>query len=126
MRTEILVALDNRPGRLAALGEVLGRAGVNIDAIAGFGINEAGIVRLVPSDPDRACAALELAGLAVAGSTEVFEVTLDDRPGALGAFSRQLSGAGVNVEAIYLAGSEGERTHLIVSVDDVDRAKQIL
>jgi hypothetical protein len=43
--TEFTVRLANRPGMLATLTEQLASAGINIEALAAFGVDEMGVVR---------------------------------------------------------------------------------
>ena len=50
--TEFVVRLSNRPGSLARLTEVLADAGVHIEALAAWGGNDGGIVRLIVDDAD--------------------------------------------------------------------------
>ncbi|HKZ24329.1 MAG TPA: ACT domain-containing protein [Acidimicrobiia bacterium] len=45
--TEFVVRMANRPGMLASLTETLAAAGINIDALAAYGVDDEGIVRLV-------------------------------------------------------------------------------
>ena len=52
--TEFTVHLSNQPGMLACLTEKLVEAGVNIEALAAFGVDEIGVVRLmVDADLER-------------------------------------------------------------------------
>ncbi len=43
--TEFTIQLSNRPGQLAALAKMLADAGVNIEALAAFGVEDLGVVR---------------------------------------------------------------------------------
>ena len=51
MATEFTVTLDDRTGALARLGDVLGRARVNIAAIHGMSREGTAVVQFVPNDP---------------------------------------------------------------------------
>ena len=62
--TEFVVRMDNRPGRLAALIEALAESGVNIEALAAFGINGDGMIRLIVDDAAAARRTFQEAGLA--------------------------------------------------------------
>ena len=48
--TELLVHVENRPGRLATITELLGNAGVNIEALAAYGHDGEGVLRLIVDD----------------------------------------------------------------------------
>jgi hypothetical protein len=55
--------------------------------------------------------------------SEVVEVTLDDRPGALGAVADRLGAAGVNIDYAYV-GHSGlvRKVNLYLSVSDLKSA----
>lgn len=126
MPTEIVVSLENKPGTLARLGRTLGDAGVNIETLVGFGLDGQFIAHLVPNDLHAALEALRAAGVTVRHTIEVLQATIEDRPGALGAFCDTLAAAGVNVDALYVTGRSAAGVGVIVGVDDLDRAKAII
>lgn len=113
MPTDLTVRMENRPGALAELGEALGDAGVNIEAVAGFGLDNHGIAHLVVNDADAAKAALKNAGLQVSAEQEALVVTLDDEPGAVGVYARKLADSGVNIEAAYIGGRNAGEVEMI-------------
>lgn len=125
MPTDLTVKLENSPGTLAALGEALGNAGVNIEAIAGFAVGAEGIAHLVVTDPDAAKSALAGAGITVTDSREAVTVSLSDKPGTLGAYARKLAEAGVNIEAAYVAETGPGGVEMIVLVDDPEKARSV-
>jgi len=122
--TDLTVRMENRPGALAEVGEALGRAGVNIEAVAGFGFDNHGMAHLVVDDADAAKAALREAGVEFEAEQEALVVTLDDEPGAIGAYARRLADAGVNIEAAYLGGKAAGEMELIFVVSDPEKAKR--
>lgn len=113
MPTDLTVRMENEPGALAQVGEALGAAGVNIEAVAGFGMDNHGRVHLVVDDADAAKAALKAAGLTLEAEREALEVTLDDAPGAVGAYARKLADRGINIEAAYIGGRAGGEVQMI-------------
>ena len=117
-RTEIVVEVEDRPGMLASIGEVLGGADVNIVAAAVFTQGGLGIIHLVVDDASGALRALGDARVDVRDVKDVYSVTLEDRPGELGRYARSLSDAGVNIATLYVAGERGGEKELIVSVDN--------
>lgn len=125
-RTEFVVEVEDRPGALASVGEVLGEARVNIVAAAVFAAGGRGLIHLVVDDSDAALAALKLAGINVRATRDVFVVTLEDRPGELGRFARKLATSGLNISALYLAGQSGGDKELIVAVDKDGRERGVL
>jgi hypothetical protein len=103
---DLLISMEDRPGTMAEMGEALGRAGVNIEGIAGFGVEGRAVGHVLVEDAAKARAALEGTGTKVEGEADVIvtDMTADaDRPGALGAAARKIANAGVNIQAVYMA-----------------------
>ena len=70
--TEFTIHLTNRPGQLAGLIKVMTDAGVEIEALAAFGLEDLGVVRMVVADAGTARRAqpARAASLAEGGSRE--------------------------------------------------------
>ena len=118
--------LEDRVGVLAGLGELLGGEGVNIRALAVVQVAEGrALAHLVVEPADVAVRALREAGLVPARVREVLSVTLDDEPGALGRYCRQLADASVNLEAVYVAGEQDGSKQLVMAVSDLEAARGI-
>lgn len=126
MPTEIVVSLQNKPGTLAKLGNTLGEAGINIEAVAGFGLDGEFLTRVIPTDVAKALETLRTAGYTVKQTNEVLEATLEDRPGALGTFCQKLAVAGINIDALYVTGQGPSGVQIVVTVDDFDKAKGLI
>jgi hypothetical protein len=124
MPTEIVVEAEDRPGMMAALGELLGSTEVNISAAAAFTHDGRGYFHFVLDDADVALAALKDGGWHVLEVREVLTVTLDDRPGALGSFARHLADAGINISSLYISGACAGEKELVVAVDDLHSARR--
>ncbi|HEV2756380.1 MAG TPA: ACT domain-containing protein [Actinomycetota bacterium] len=125
MLEEIMIAInDDRPGILAEIGELLGRAGVNIGTLAATNIDGKGVVHLVVDDGDDAGEVLLANGFDVQGSRSVLTATLEDRPGELGRYCRRLAEAGVAISSAYVARRGGGESELIIAVDDYEAAEQ--
>jgi hypothetical protein len=120
MPTEIVVEGEDRPGTLAEIGETLGTVGVNLIAAAAFVQGGRGFIHVVVDDPDKALGALHDGHWEVLRVTEVLTVSLDDQPGELGRFARQLADRGINILSLYLAGSQRGEKELVVVVDHDD------
>ncbi len=122
MSKDLTIILQDRPGTLAKVGEALGKAGVNIDAICGMTFEGRGIVHVLVQDTVKARQALEANQIPVSGGLEVLVLEVEDHPGTIGNIARQLANAGVNIHLIYLATS----TRLVIGADDLEKARLIL
>jgi hypothetical protein len=118
--TEFRVSLEDRPGALARLGEALGDARVNIQAIQGVSLEGKGIVQFVPNNPDKAERALDGAGIPYS-RREVLVVRVLDEPGMLGDVALVMSRAGINIDSVYVT----TRGHVVLGVDDLVGATQV-
>ena len=126
MLTELVARLEHRPGALAALGELLGSNDVDIVALAVVAVpGQEALAHMVVEPADVAVKVLGDAGVRLERVHEVLVVTLEDEPGALGRYCRRLADAGINLEAVYLAGEEDGSKQLVLSVSDLEAARGI-
>jgi hypothetical protein len=116
MATDLSVTLENTPGTLAQLGEVLGGAGINIDGICGVESGGRGAIHLLVEDGASARDALSAAGIECGPERDVEVVSIVDQPGELGRHLRRIADAGVNVELVYLATG----TRLVLASGDME------
>jgi hypothetical protein len=119
MAKDLAVELADRPGTLAALGEALGKAGVNIEGICGIPAGGKAVAHILVEDVAAAKQALQEAGLSVVGEQDVLVLNLQDRPGALGAAARKIADAGTNITLVYLATG----TRLVIGASDLAKAR---
>ncbi len=125
MLEEIIVTVDDRPGVLAEIGELLGTNGVNIETLSASTHNGRGVVHLVVDDGEEAGEILAEQGFKVEGAHPVMTVTLDDRPGELGRYCRRLAQAGITISAAYVAKRGGGETEMIFAVDNPAVARRV-
>lgn len=123
---QISAWVDDRPGVLGRLAESLGLAGVSIRAFTAATVDGRGFVRLVVDRPAAARKVLAKHGWGTAVD-EIVEVTIPDRPGALGAVADRLGAAGVNVAYAYVGTAKSaQKVNLYLSVPDVRAALRAL
>ena len=124
MLEEIILIVDDEPGTLAAVGELLGRSGVNIETLCASSHNGQGVIHLVVDDGEDAGEVLQANGYKVETTRPVLTATLDNRPGELGRYCRRLSAAGVAISSAYVAQRGNGETELIFAVDDLEAAQR--
>jgi hypothetical protein len=125
MATDLTITVEDRPGGLASVGEVLGAAGINIEGLLGIGMEGRGIIHVCVQDGMAARKALEDAGLKVEGESEAIlgePVPGADQAGTMGPMARQIAGAGVNVRAVYLATN----SRVVMVTDDNAKVMQMM
>ena len=123
MATDLTLYLDDQPGELARVGDVLGKAGANIAGLCalstGGGQSE---VHILVQDATSAFEALHGAGIKIASEQEVIVLDVEDRPGALGEVAHRLGHAKINLTMAYLATN----TRLVLAADNLAEAKAAL
>jgi hypothetical protein len=119
---DLAIALEDRPGALAEMGEALGRAGVSIEGGGAFVSGGEGIAHFLFEDGAAAREALEAAGIRVVASSEVLVQRLrQEVPGQLGELSRRMAEAGVNIEVMY----SDHAGQMILVVDDLATGRSV-
>jgi hypothetical protein len=122
MAKNLTIELDDKPGILAALGEALGGAGINIEGFCGYASGGRGTVHLLVDDAAATRSALDGTAIDVVDEREVVVLDLEDRPGALGVIARRISNAGVSLNLAYLATN----TRLVLGADDLGSVRRAI
>jgi hypothetical protein len=119
---DLTIALDNRPGAIAEMGDALGRAGVSIEGGGAFVANGQAIGHFLFADGTAARKALQAAGIRVLEEREVLVQRLNQsEPGQLGKITRRMAEAGVNIEVLY-----SDHDHqLIMVVDNIAAGRKV-
>jgi hypothetical protein len=120
---DLTVIMEDKPGKLADLGEATGRAGINIEGLCAMVGDGKGLIHILVQDADAARKALDDAGISVADERDAVVVDLHDKPGAMGEIARDLADAGVNIDVAYTIFT-GVR--LVILTEDVEAARQAL
>ena len=123
---DLAIALEDRPGALAEMGDALGRAGVSIEGGGAWVVLAAddarGVAHFLFEDGAAARAALEAAGITVLAVNDVLVQRLNQsEPGQLGKLTRRMADAGVNIKVLY-----SDHDHqLILVVDDFEKGRAV-
>jgi hypothetical protein len=120
---DLTVTLEDRPGRLADLGEATGKAEINIEGMCATSSGGRADVHVLVDDAAAAREALGSAGIEVDAESDVLVIDVEDRPGTMGEVARKVAEAGVNIGLVY---STFGGVKLVLGVDDLDRAKSAL
>jgi hypothetical protein len=117
--TQLSVFLENKPGRLEHILQVLADHAINIETLTIAEVKDFGILRLIVDRPVTAFTALRSAQI-TCNRTEVLAVAVDIRPGSLlkllDAFSRRQ----INIEYMYaFSGRKETQPIMIFRFEDV-------
>ena len=119
------VKLRNEPGALAQVAEAIANSGVDILAVGGGGIGDAGVGTLITDNDAATRQALTEANCQFS-EAEAIVADLEDRPGTLARAARALADAGVNLTGLLIVQSMGDRARLAFAVDDPIKAREAL
>jgi hypothetical protein len=123
---QISIFVENKPGRMARVARTLADAGVNIRALTIAEAGDFGVIRMVVDNTERGYKALHDDGFTVS-ETDVLAVELKDVPGGLYEIANTLGMNNVNVDYAYaFVTAKAERAMLILRVDDIRRATEVL
>lgn len=124
--TQFSIYLINQPGVLAAVTAALGRAKVNVIALALADSGEHGTLRLVCDDAERARQVLSQTHDRWTES-EVLVVELENKPGAFAAVCARLAAEHVNITYAYsTGGAPGGRTNAVFKISELAKAQKVL
>ena len=124
---QISVFLENKPGMLCAMTQVLAREKIDMRALSLAETKDFGIVRIIVDDVYKATTVLKDEGY-VHSITSVLGVAIPDVPGGLSQVLQVLGDAGVNVEYMYafLGGRDVDHAYMILRVQDEQAAEAAL
>lgn len=124
--TQISVFLENKPGRLAQVTEVLRQNNIDISAISVADTSEFGIVRMIVDKPKEAVSALKAAKFPVS-TTEVLAVEVSDKPGGLNFALQVLNEANISIEYLYsFIKRKGDKALILFRIEDSAKAVEVL
>lgn len=122
MMHDLEIRLENKPGTLALMGEILGQHGISLEGGGVFYNGNKAIAHFLMEEAERARVILEAQGVEVVHVHPVLIQKLrQDVPGQLGTFCRQLADAGLNILTQY----SDHANQLIVVVDDFERGQKV-
>ena len=124
---QIELSLEDRPGSLSEISELLGSNNIHIIAFHISAEKGIGRLKLVANNPEKALNVLKTAGYESIPK-EVIACELPHHPGGLNAVLKPLKNAGINVDDIYpsLAKGPNNDTVLIIGLGQVEKALSVL
>lgn len=119
---QISVFMDNKPGQLSGVMEIIKESGINVRALSLADTKDFGILRIIVHDTEQAVDALKDAGYAVTVN-EIVAITIPDSPGQLSRVLEILGKDNVNLEYLYaFTGASDRAVSFVLRVNDNDAA----
>ena len=123
---QIVVSIENEPGRLFEVTDAIGKAGINLRALNLVDTGAFGQLRLLVSDVAKARRIL-MEMQVPAFVNEVVAAEIEDKPGSLAAILKPLNAANINVVFMYaFINISHDKAVMIFRFSDNDKAIDIL
>lgn len=124
---QISVFVENQPGRLVAILEVLEKKQISIRALSISDATEFGIVRMILSNAEEGLEALRQAGF-ITRMDLLLGVEIADVPGGiLKSVAKPLAEAKINLEYFYAyIELSTDKAMVVLKADDLERAEKAL
>lgn len=119
---DVTIILNDVPGELAEVGELLGYAGVSLEGGGVFVHQGTGVAHFLVDDAEKAKRVLGMHGIAVGEINPVLIQKLkQDVPGQLGMICRMMADQNINIRVQY----SDHANQLILVVDDYEKGKEV-
>ena len=126
LQRQITVAIENQPGRLAAISHALAASGINIKDLSILDNIEQGVIRMVTNDAAACKTLLTQQGFRPV-EAEVVVVDLIDMPGKLAVLADALAKGGVNIDYAYGSEEPAEkRMRIVMKMSPMARGCEII
>lgn len=123
---QLSVFIENKPGRLAAVVEALGKNDIDISALSLADTSDYGILRLIVNRPEDAANVIRELGVIVK-ITDVLTVSMDDTPGGLSKILEIFVKNDVHIDYMYaFVGTVTNKALMVVKVSDPELAVSAL
>lgn len=119
------VLVQDKPGEVARLAEVLAKNAVNIRGISTDLGKVQPVVHVITDDEATARRVLKASGMDFR-ERDVLVISMSDKPGELAKVTRKLAKAGVNIESMFILVPKVSEVQLAVGVDARDKAQDML
>lgn len=125
---EFRICLPTQAGQLAHVSEALANRKINILTLAAVQMtNLSTAVGIVVSLEQEEETRIVLQGLGLhCDERDLLRIHLDNIPGRLAELTKNLAASHINIESIYFLGNERGGEDLVISVDNHEKAKELL
>ena len=123
---QISIFVENKPGIVAEITEIISKNDINIRALSVADTTHFGILRIIVDDPEMVQRELKEAGLTVS-ITSVITAAINDRPGGLAEVLKLFAAHDIQIEYMYafIAKSENE-AYVVMRIENEDEAVKLL
>lgn len=121
----IRLIIDNKPGALAEVTNILGSAFINIEDIEAISFGDRGVIRIQTEDDDRALRILQDHGYHTA-QDEVILIALSHDAGALAKAMELLAQHNINVHSARVMDKTEDTVCVMLTTDNKEKTREVL
>jgi hypothetical protein len=122
----ISIFVENKPGKLEKITEVLAEAGINILGFSITSVKDFGVIKFLVDNPQTAFKLFKEKGFTVA-LTPALGIEMEDKPGGLYKVVSYISSRGVNIEnALVYVKEAREKAYFVFEVENIETALKTL
>lgn len=126
MPKEINVFLENKPGRLGSVAQILAEKGINVRTMTLQDRGEFGLMKLIVDKPELADLALKDKGFASA-LKDILAILLVDKPGSFNKLAAACDKHNINIlDAYGFVIESNKQAVFCVEVSEPDRVRKLL
>ncbi len=126
MASQVSVLIENKPGKLQQVSEVLSKNNINIRALTISDTGIYGVIKLLLNKPQEGCAVLSDEGIS-ASIKDIIAIESENVPGGLFGPTKLLSQNNINVEDAYgFSLSNSTKSIFIFQVDETEKTRKML
>ena len=122
---QISIVVQNKPGVLAEITELMGEHKINITDIEAETFGETGVVVMSVDQYDAALKILRNASFRAITEDSLL-LKLQDEPGALAKIAKRFSEANINIRSIHIVSREGGNSIVAVSTERTEEAMKLV
>ena len=122
---QLTVFIENRPGRLSEVLDVLGENGVNILSMSLADTTEFGLLRLIVDNASLGKDKLNANGFSALLS-DVSIIKIPHKAGSLQKLLKTIDDNGVNIEYMYGLSIESDEAYVVLKASDINKIDKIL
>ena len=126
MKQHLMVFVENKPGKLEKITQVLGDNNINIMYISVSGLGEFGVIKIIVDDTDKGLKVLKNENFTVSKRNILVSV-LKDKPGELHKLLKFLSSQNINLDDCYgYPLQQKNKIAMVIESDKYPKIKNIL
>ena len=122
---QLSVFLENKPGELTAMVDILRDIDISIDSIVIAETTKFGVIRIITASYDKACEALKKAGFS-ARTVDVVAVKIANKKGSFAKIVDALSKDGISINYCYSYYADTQTGIFVFSLDDNEKGEKEL